>query len=132
LNTFYYKWNTFGNAINSIFCTIGAIILVGQMIMLAVLFFNQKFIELIKASDKTFEARFGSMFSDKNIKRSKIGHKTLHFNLLSNIRKVLFVITVVYMSEWPNFSIMFNVYQSLCLIILLGYLKPYKDSLFNI
>ncbi len=74
LNTFYYKWNTFGNAINSFFCTLGAILLVGHLIMLAVLFSYPKFIVLIKTNEKTFEARFGSMFNDKNIKRSEIGH----------------------------------------------------------
>jgi hypothetical protein len=96
--------------------------------MLAVLFFNPKFLNLIKASDTTFKARFGSMFTDKHIKRSDIGTKTLHINLLGNLRKVLFVVTVVYMSEKPIFSIIFNVYQSLCMIILVGLLKPYKDT----
>ena len=131
LNTFYFNWNTSGSAINSIICTLGAFIIAGHVIMLTVLFLNPKFLELIKSSDTTFIARFGSMFIDKNIKRFDIGTKTLHFNLLSNLRKVLFVVTVVYMSEWPNFSIIFNIYQSLYIIILIGHMKPYKDTQLN-
>jgi hypothetical protein len=128
LNTFYYKWNTSGSAINSFFCTLGAFLIAGHLIILTVLFLNPKFLELIKSSDKIFIDRFGSMFIDKNIKKSDIGIKNLHFNLLCNLRKVLFVVTVVYLSEWPNFSIIFNIFQSLFMIILIGYMKPYKDA----
>lgn len=99
--------------------------------MLTVLFLNTRFLELIESSDPIFIARFGSMFIDKNIKRSDIGNKTLHYNLLCNLRKVLFVVTVVYMSEFPNFNIILNIYQSLFIIILIGYMKPYKDSQLN-
>jgi hypothetical protein len=110
LNTFYYNWNTSGSAINSIFCTLGVFLITGHLIMLTVLFLNPNFLELIESSDPIFIARFGSMFLDKNIKRSDIGIKTLHYNLLCNLRKVLFVVNVVYMSEFPNFSIIFNIY----------------------
>jgi hypothetical protein len=73
LNTFYYKWNSSGNTINSFFCTLGAFLIAGHLIILTVLFLNPKFLELIKSSDKIFIDRFGSMFIDKNIKKSDIG-----------------------------------------------------------
>jgi hypothetical protein len=97
LNTFYYKWNTFANVINSIPCTLGVFIIVSHIVILVIIFSKKRYLELILSSDKRFEAKFGSMFKNINIKTGDLGLKALHFNLLCNLRKVVFVVTVIYL-----------------------------------
>ena len=97
LNTFYYKWNTLVNFMNSIICTLGVLIITGHLVILAILFSNKRYVKLIEISDKTIEAKFGTIFKNINIKRGEMGLKTLHFNLLTNLRKLVFVVTVIYL-----------------------------------
>lgn len=110
LNTFYFKWNTFGNTLNSIPCTFGTFLILAHLITLAIIFSRKKFVELVKSSDERFRARFGSMYSNINIMRPEIGPKALHFNLLNNVRKLVFVSTLIYFQRWPNLSIICNIY----------------------
>lgn len=81
--------------------------------------------ELVKKRDKRFYAMFGHMLQDLNVHRN--GISVVLYPIITLIRKMWLVLTIVFMQNWPLFSILVITSQSKIMMMVIGLLSPFKS-----
>jgi len=99
LNTYYFHWDTFGNAFNSLLCVIIGFFVVITPISFFFLFSKQSAVKKIVEKDHKFLNKFGELLEPLNFKRR--GSKAILYLSLSQLRRLILVLTVVYLQEYP-------------------------------
>jgi hypothetical protein len=129
LNTWYLLFNTFGNAFNStITVVLGSILLL--LPVFVSIFYNQKrYFKSILTRDEEFFARYGSIVESLNFHRK--GKIVTIYPVVSMIRKIWLILTVVYMQEQPTFSIFAVNFQSQIMLMVVGLISPFATRTAN-
>ena len=103
LNFYYFSWNTYGDAINSLIALFVGLIIVTFPFFVAVFYNMKRSYERIIQNDVEFLARFGSAIGDLNFKRRD--RLVLVHACVSTVRKLWLAHLVVFQQSYPVFSI---------------------------
>lgn len=129
LNTFYLKWDTIGNTLNSLSCFVFLAITLVYVIVVVVVLNTDKIYNSIQKKNEALLSKFFSILSDLNFKRE--GRKVMIYRSFSVARVIILVSTLVYMNRYPLFSVISLNFQSLICIIILGYTMPFSNKQTN-
>ena len=119
---FYFKFDSFGNSINTLLAISLGATLVMYAIFVAVWFNLPENFAQILNREESFLARFGAAVEGLNFKRR--GRKVLVYQTLSILRKLWLAYVVVFLQERPVFGIFQVNFQALLMIAVLGYTEP--------
>ena len=126
LNCYYFRWDSFGNSFNSLFTLILGFFLLAYPFFIAIFYNLKRSLQLIQDRDENFLSRFGSATENLNFLRR--GRVVLIYRPAAAIRKLWLALIIVYMRNSPLFCI-FNVnFQSITMMIVLGYTEPLRSS----
>jgi hypothetical protein len=129
LNYYYFEFNNYGNTINSV-CALffGSILIIFPFFV--IVFYNlPKNYKKISKNDSEFRERFGSVIDGLNFLRE--GNYVILYPFFSSLRKLSLIYVVVFMQEKPVFSIFAVNFQAILMMILIGYVPPYKEKILN-
>ena len=102
LNLFYYFFNSWGNGINSIISTFFVIcLLLFPVFLIAFYNFPSNF-ERAVSNNKIFYEKFGSVINHLNLKN---GRYILFYPFFDILRKLMLIVTIVYMQDYPVLSV---------------------------
>ena len=129
LNLYYFRFDSYGNTINSLSAAI-----LGTMIIIfpffVIVFYNlPKNYEKIKSYQTEFLERFGSVLEGLNFLR--LENYVLWFPFFSCLRKLLLIYVVVFMQSKQVMSIFAVNFQATFMIMLVGYIPPFKENILN-
>ncbi len=129
MNTYYFLWNTYGNIINSsLTCVIG-IVVVAAPVFFTYFYTTQKNYKKILEEDEDFLASCGELIEPLNLKRK--GKLALLYIGVSQLRRLILIITVVYLQDYPLYSLFSIIFQSLMMIFMVGLVYPFKSNTEN-
>ena len=120
---FYFKFDSFGNSINTLLAIFLGATLVWYAIFVAVWFNLPKNFAHILNREESFLARFGAAV-DAGLNFKRQGKKVLVYQILSILRKLWLTYVVVFLQERPVLGIFQVNFQALLIIVVLGYTEP--------
>lgn len=94
LNFDFYKWNSYGNAVNSLLTSIFAALLLVFIFFIGFFYNRSENYALITKRDKTFFNSYGSVIKGLNFKRK--GKSVLVFVFVGFMRKLLLAYLLVF------------------------------------
>ncbi len=95
LNSYYFKWDSYGNIINSIFTVVLWGVIVGAPFFLYNFYRSPARFQKILNRDKVFMEKFGELLEPLQVNRR--GRLPLLYLAASQIRRLVLVMTVVYL-----------------------------------
>ena len=129
LNLYYFRFDSFGNAVNSLSAAI-----LGTMIILfpffVIVFYNlPKNYKKIKSYQTEFLERYGSVLEGLNFLRFE--NYVIWFPFFSCLRKLILIYVVVFMQSKPVMSLFIVNFQATFMMMLVGYIPPFKEKILN-
>lgn len=95
INTFYFRFDSFGNVTNSLFTLLFGITIL-MLPFFTFIFYNSGSVyTMIRNRDEEFLSRYGQLIQGLNFKR--LGRLALVYPCSNQIRKLWFICTLVYM-----------------------------------
>lgn len=122
---FYFNLNSLGNRVNAIFAVILLITSVGFPLFVGIFYNLKSVVSALSTLYRTdFKRSLGELMDGLNVKRN--GRIVLLYPLISLIRRLILVVTCVYLTEFPVFSIFSINFQSQILIMTVGLISPFS------
>lgn len=129
ISTFYFRWDTPGNVLNS-FLTLGfGAILIGFPFVVYLYYTRQNVIESLLEGDKMQVKRYGELLKPYNLKRR--GKQVVIYVAMSLLRRASLVLTIIFLLDQPVFSLFCVNFQTLVIIVASGYTEPFTSKVSN-
>ena len=125
IGTIYLRFDTLGNAINSILVIVLVVILICFPFVVALIYGRADVYKKIISGQREFLDRFGELVKSLNFKRR--GRQVVTYLVISLLRRLLLVVTVVYAQNYPVFSLFSINFQTLIVVITSGFVEPHRS-----
>ena len=123
LNFKHFYFNSFGNALNSTLAVFIELIILTWPFFFGI--FYKSFHKLDFKKRPKFIAKYGSAIDGLNFKRQ--GNLVNLYQCTNIVRKLILIATVVYLQDYPNFSIFSINFSTLLMIVMTGYTSPFTS-----
>ena len=129
LNLFYFRWSTYGDAINSLLALFCGFILILFPVFVGTFYLKKSNYDKIIDRNQEFLSRFGNAIIGLNFKRR--GKLVLINTCASILRKLTLAYIVVFWQSQPTFSIFVVNFQAMIMMMTSGYTEPMIDRVEN-
>ena len=129
INCQFLKFDSYGNAFNSICAIICGTVLIFFPFFVIIFYNLAKNYEKVLNGDEDFMARYGQVIDGLNFLR--MGKKTTLYPFIGFLRKIFLIYVVVFLQSKPVFSIFALIHQAIFMITLIGYIPPFKTRFEN-
>jgi hypothetical protein len=123
LNLFYFNFDTFGNAVNSLVAVVILVIVIGMPFFVRCFYGNRRNVNKIWNQEPDFMNKYGSIIKPLNMHRH--GRRVLSYLYVGMARKLWLVYMIVFLQEEVYWSLIMVNFQSVLMVMVVGETKPF-------